>query len=246
MISFGHDVAKATAALFALILLIAMIDITPRKPLPLAPSRSKPLILNLALLMQASGRSAMLASSTPEQAEMQPECFPSIFQFKSINKQATQTARKPLSLSGKPLRSFKPYPVLILLLSEQATQTAGKPSTTAAISNCSTGITNCSFKLIAHSSFEFKSPLLWQFSLPLFGCSISPFKLLIDDCSSSPSITPQFQTEASVDLPLHSTPATEATTDSVNLPLCSTAATEATTDDPTSPSSPTVTAAGPP
>jgi hypothetical protein len=50
------------------------------------------------------------------------------------------------------------------------------------------------------------------------------------DCPLSPSIISQFQTEASVDLPLHSA----ATT------------TEATTNDPTSPSSPTASVAGPP
>jgi hypothetical protein len=78
---------------------------------------------------------------------------------------------------------------------------------------------------LTRPSISPSKPLLWQFTLSFFGCSSSPFefKSLTDDCSLSPSILSQFQTEASVDLPLHST----ATT------------TEATTDDPTSPSLPT-------
>jgi hypothetical protein len=112
MISFDHG-------LFPLFIVIVMISSTSGKPLPLAPSQSRPLTLS----MQAVDRSPMLASGirTPtassdcptaisEQAESQPECIPSIFQFKSI------TANSNLPLHSKQAN--------VQLPSEQATQTA--------------------------------------------------------------------------------------------------------------------------
>jgi hypothetical protein len=223
MISFDHAAITkgTTAALF--ILLITMIGIASGNPLPIAPSQSK----RLALLMQTQDRSAMLSSSgrptaIPEQAETQPESFCSIFWFKPISKQAPPTAGKQ-----KPLLSFKYSPVIIPRVSEQATQTAGRPS----------------FKPIAFQIQTIGEPSNSS-SLMIDDCTSPSFQttgkpsnssLMIDDCSS-PSFISQFQIETSVDLPLHSTATNTTESISRHLDRLSTA-TEALIADPIVPSS---------
>jgi hypothetical protein len=211
--AFGHDVAKASAALFVLVAIVTSI-----KPFSYLATQAT-FTTASSLSMQASGRSAMLASggststAISEQAETHPECL-SIFRFKPITnsslarKQATLTAGKPLRLSSHTIQTDD------CSLSPSLIQTAVKALTT-------TANTSCSFKSIVHSPIQ----------IQIDDCSFSPS--LFDDCSFSLSLFSQFQTElfqteAPVDLPLRSTD-----TEAIN--------------DLTSPSSLTVVAlAGPP
>jgi hypothetical protein len=114
-------------------------------------------------------------------------------------------------------------------------QTDGRSS-----SPSTTTLTNYSFKSLVIPSDDcsfspsIKEPQIWQFALSSFGCSYSPFEqlkllvILIDDCSLSSSIISQFQTKASVDLPLRS-----AATTTTETPIAAPSSTVA--DDPTTP-----------
>jgi hypothetical protein len=143
-------------------------------------------------------------------------------------KQAGQTVKHAFP-TGKQARQTN------IAITKQATPTAGKkyPRSRLQTDGCSR---------------------IWQFTFSSFGCSSSPFKsfkspivttIPINDCSLSPSINSQFQTQAFVDLPPRSTANTEAKA-TIDLPLRSTATTTEATDDLTSPSLLVVAIAGPP
>jgi hypothetical protein len=79
--SFGHDVAKATAALFILFTMV-----TSGEPL------AQLLVLSWNMPLEPLTLSMQATTAILEPAEMQPECFPT-YQFKSKRaKQAGSTA----------------------------------------------------------------------------------------------------------------------------------------------------------
>jgi hypothetical protein len=145
--------------------------------------------------MEANERSALLTSDRPtptaisEQAEIH---FHSIFWFKPITKQATPTAGNPLTTTAITNCS------IALRLSSQTTLTT----------------TTITIQIQTWRPSSFLIPTQTDdCSSPSFITNYSFKSLKLDDCSSSPSIISQSQTEAPVDplpLPLHSTATTVA------------------------------------
>jgi hypothetical protein len=88
-----HDVAKATATLFALFISITMIGTASGKPSLLAPSQNKPLTLSMLTSCRPTPIASLDCLDCPavisEQAELQPECLPSFFSSQHLSTVST-------------------------------------------------------------------------------------------------------------------------------------------------------------